>query len=255
MEDLLSPEMRAEWIEKTRPATREELKEAGKQYVKPELLEAAFGKHSFPLTKRRNNMPNPELIALFDSDGTLFDYDTAMLQRLQNLQSPGEKLLAAVPRGDDVPSYLRARMNLISASKEWWSKIPPLDFGFNVLHACEQMGFRCIILTQGPKRNPEAWAGKKMLIDKHLGKDFDITITRDKSLVYGKVLVDDYPPYIEAWLKWRPRGLVIMPGNESNKDFTHPQVIRYARDIDWPTVLGALSAIVADFNKAGATTE
>ncbi len=159
-------------------------------------------------------MPNPELIALFDSDGTLFDYNKAMLQRLQNLQSPEEGPLTTVPRGDDVPSYLRARMNLISASKEWWAKIPKLDLGFNVLYTCQGMEFRCIILTQGPKWNPEAWAGKKMLIDANLGKNFDITITRDKSLVYGKVLVDDYPPYIEAWLKWRPRGLVIMPGNE-----------------------------------------
>lgn len=200
-------------------------------------------------------MPNPELIALFDSDGTLFDYNKAMLQRLQNLQSPEEGPLTTVPRGDDVPSYLRARMNLISASKEWWAKIPKLDLGFNVLYTCQGMEFRCIILTQGPKWNPEAWAGKKMLIDANLGKNFDITITRDKSLVYGKVLVDDYPPYIEAWLKWRPRGLVIMPGNENNKDFTHPQVIRYGGDSDWPKVHGALANVVADFNKASATSE
>lgn len=55
----------------------------------------------------------------------------------------------------------------------------------------------------------------------------DITITRDKGLVYGKVLVDDYPGYIERWLKWRKNGLVIMPASKSNKDFKHEQVIRY----------------------------
>ena len=26
-----------------------------------------------------------------------------------------------------------------------------------------------------------------------------VTITMDKGLVYGKVLVDDYPPYVERW--------------------------------------------------------
>ena len=84
-----------------------------------------------------------------------------------------------------------------------------------------------MILTQGPKKNPASWSGKKKWIDKNLGQDVDITITRDKGLVYGKVLVDDYPGYIEKWLQWRERGLVIMPANELNKYFVHPQVIRY----------------------------
>jgi hypothetical protein len=66
-----------------------------------------------------------------------------------------------------------------------------------------------------------------MWIDKHLGQGVDITITRDKGLVYGKVLVDDWPEYINRWLEWRPRGLVIMPANEANKGYFHPQVIRY----------------------------
>lgn len=192
-------------------------------------------------------MPNPELIALFDMDGTLCDYDTALIQRLQNLQSPEEERMVEIPRGDSIPSFISARMNLIRASKEWWVKIPKLKLGFDVLESCQAMGFHCTILTQGPKRNPDAWAGKKMWIDKHLGQDFDITITRDKSLMYGKVLVDDYPPYIEGWLKWRPRGTVIMPASKSNEDFTHPQVVRYGGDKDWPKVHSALAEAVRHF--------
>lgn len=82
-------------------------------------------------------------------------------------------------------------------------------------------------MTQGPRRNPKSWMGKKMWVDINLGEDIDVTITRNKSLVYGKVLVDDYPEYIKGWLKWRPRGVVIMPANESNINFLHPQVTRY----------------------------
>ena len=53
-------------------------------------------------------------------------------------------------------------------------------------------------------------------VEKHLG-DIDCTITRDKGLVYGKILVDDYSGYIKDWLDFRPRGLVIMPANDYNK--------------------------------------
>ncbi len=84
-----------------------------------------------------------------------------------------------------------------------------------------------MILTQGPSKNPPAWTGKKLWIDENLGPEVDVTITRDKGLVYGKVLVDDFPPYIERWLAWRKNGLVIMPVNELNKDYKHSRVIRY----------------------------
>ena len=40
-------------------------------------------------------------------------------------------------------------------------------------------------------------------------------------------MVDDYPEYVGAWLNYRPRGLVIMPAQRWNENFTHSQVIRY----------------------------
>ena len=46
-------------------------------------------------------------------------------------------------------------------------------------------------------------------------------------MVYGKVLYDDYPDYIERWLKHRPRGLVVMPVNDHNKSFDHPNVFKW----------------------------
>jgi hypothetical protein len=48
-----------------------------------------------------------------------------------------------------------------------------------------------------------------------------------KGRVYGRVLYDDYPDYMLKWLKNRPRGLGIMPVTQANKNFTHPQVVRY----------------------------
>ena len=105
--------------------------------------------------------------------------------------------------------------------------MPKFKLGWDILEIVKSLGFKIMILTQAPRKNPNAWSGKKICIDKHFGEDFDVTLTRNKGLVYGKILVDDFPGYIEKWLEWRKRGLVIMPANESNKDFKNPQVIRY----------------------------
>ena len=54
-------------------------------------------------------------------------------------------------------------------------------------------------------------------------------MSQNKSLVYGKILVDDFPEYVEPWLKNRPRGLAIIPAHPWNKEFKHDRAIRYDR--------------------------
>lgn len=167
-----------------------------------------------------------EKIALFDMDGTLCDYELGLEQSMLELQSPDEPPYSGVPR-DDAPEYLRARANIIRQDPEWWARLPKFKLGMDVWHIAETLGYRRMVLTQGPKRNPNAWTGKKLWIDRNLGWDIEITITRDKGLVYGKILVDDWPEYILKWLEWRPRGFVIMPASKANATFEHPQVLRY----------------------------
>lgn len=167
-----------------------------------------------------------ENIALFDMDGTLCDYDSGLLKELNKLKSPGEPDIE-LPIKDNSPKYLQERANLIRACKSWWANLPKFKLGFDIWALAEKLDYRRMILTQGPRRNANAWTGKKLWIDRHLGPDTDMTITRDKGLVYGKVLVDDFPEYAERWLEWRPRGLVIMPANRNNESYLHPQVIRY----------------------------
>ncbi|MGA0270493.1 MAG: hypothetical protein ACO3ME_09370, partial [Ilumatobacteraceae bacterium] len=65
----------------------------------------------------------------------------------------------------------------------------------------------------------------------HLPGDL-VTISSDKSMVYGRVLMDDWPPYVVPWLKARPRALVILPDRPWNQGFEHPRVIRYTGDND-----------------------
>jgi len=171
-------------------------------------------------------MNQPENIALFDLDGTLCDYDLGLINGIDRLKSPGEDSYV-LPITDESAEYLRNRADLIRSSESWWENLPKIQLGWDILELARKLEYRIMILTQGPKRNPCSWSGKKKWIDHHLGQDVDVTITRDKGLVYGKILVDDFPGYIERWLHWRKRGLVIMPANESNRGFSHEQVIRY----------------------------
>jgi len=164
-------------------------------------------------------------IALFDMDGTLCDHDKALKKDMEKLKGPKENL-PEVFLGQDTPPYLRERIELIRKQPGWWENLDKFKLGFDILNVAKKLGFEIYILTKGPSSKPNAWKEKVDWIRKNVEKA-KITITEDKGLVYGKVLVDDYPHYIEAWLKHRPRGLVIMPIHSYNQNYNHPRVIRY----------------------------
>ncbi|HLD01034.1 MAG TPA: hypothetical protein VJC39_04780 [Candidatus Nanoarchaeia archaeon] len=167
-------------------------------------------------------------IALFDLDGTLADYDKAMRRDLDALAEPNEKIYPLY--GPGIPDYIEERMDQIKRQPGWWSNLEKYPPGFEILRVCLDMGYKIHILTHGPLSKAFAWKEKVEWFHQHIipvVPNADITITRDKGLVYGKVLVDDYPPYMERWLKNRPRGLGVMPVNDLNKLFSHPNVIKY----------------------------
>lgn len=170
-------------------------------------------------------MPPVEDIALFDMDGTLCDYDAGLIREFERLLPP-ETPMPKMPMTRDSPKYIQNLANLIRSSEEWWATLPKRQLGWDVLNIAKDLGYRLMILTQGPRSNPRGWSGKRIWAETYL-PDVDMTITRDKGLVYGRVLVDDFPPYIERWLTWRKNGIVIMPATETNTTFSHHQVIRY----------------------------
>jgi hypothetical protein len=103
-----------------------------------------------------------------------------------------------------------------------------LEEGFQVLDVIKEIGFSLNVLTKGPFKTTSAWTQKVDWSREHLG-DIPVTITEDKGLTYGRVLFDDWPPYIKDWLAWRPRGLVVMLGHTWNQGFVHPNVVRIDR--------------------------
>lgn len=165
-------------------------------------------------------------------DGTLCDYDGAIIRDLKRLKSPDEPDFEYSPR---YPDHIRHRIKLIRKVPGWWRNLSKLDIGFDIFNMCRDMGFKNSIATKGPSGNPNAWAEKVEWCRNNLPPDIDVHITEDKGALYGKVLVDDWPPYIERWLKWRPRGLVIMPAHPYNEEYEdrnkNHQVIRYDGNI------------------------
>ena len=177
-------------------------------------------------------MENATPIALFDLDGTLADYHGRMEQDLEAMRAPGEEPLKFLYDDSEhpLPSYIEARKLAITRQEGWWRNLPILDLGWDIFMEALEADFRLEILTKGPINKSLAWKEKVEWCAKNISYEHGITITRDKGMVYGKVLVDDYPSYILDWLKWRPRGLVIMPAHNYNEYFHHPNVIRYTGD-------------------------
>jgi len=173
----------------------------------------------------KDDLKKSSMVALFDMDGTLCDYEGAMNRDLLKLANEGD--LKTMQSFGKNPLYLKARMKLIKNQPGWWKYLPPLPIGFQILKIIREYDFKIHVLTKGPYNTPSAWSEKVDWCRANLPEDTSITITEDKGLVYGKILVDDYPVYIQKWLEWRPRGLVIMPASDYNKDFKHHNVIRY----------------------------
>lgn len=153
-------------------------------------------------------------IALVDMDGTLCDYEGQLRREAAAIVGPEVNI--------HEPKWEKL-VDLIKQRPGFWRELPPLDFGFQVVDLLHQYSFDVHVLTKGPYRTTSAWTEKVDWCRKHL-PNVPVTITENKGMVYGKVLVDDWIPYCEAWLKWRPRGKVIMPAHGYNEGFDklHP---------------------------------
>lgn len=163
-------------------------------------------------------------IALVDLDGTVADYDSALAYEMEQLRSPKESIFNG---WDDVPPYIERRRHLIKRTTKFWKNLPRLKLGFEIVEELEKLGFSLHVLTKGPKKCRKAFTGKAKWVDKHLPQAA-LHISDQKSLVYGRILVDDFPPYFEKWLKVRPRGLVVCVAQAWNLGFHNgTNIFRY----------------------------
>jgi len=169
-----------------------------------------------------------EPVALFDLDGTLADFDKAMRAQLEQLRSPGEDPKLDELAYEDLP-HMRARRRLVKRQPGFWENLEPIERGFELLRCAVDLRFRATILSKGPRKVASAWSEKVAWCRRHV-EDCQIVLAEDKGLVYGRLLVDDWPEYIERWMRWRPRGLVVavaQPWNVGIEQRFPRQVVRY----------------------------
>lgn len=167
----------------------------------------------------------PKPRALVDMDGTIADYDSAMRRDQLKLMAPGEEPRLEAADEDKFP-YVKERRRLIKGQTDWWFNLEPILRGMRIVTMMEELGFKVTVLTRGPAPHPHAWAEKVKWVNKHLPKRKKIVMDDEKAMVYGRVLMDDWWPYVKPWLRERPRGLVILPDQPWNQGFSHPQMIR-----------------------------
>jgi 5'(3')-deoxyribonucleotidase len=170
-------------------------------------------------------------VALIDLDGTVADYDEAIVREMRAIQSPEEAPFGSQHGAREVP-FVEARRKLIQRQPGFWRKLKPIARGFEVVEDLRSLKFSLHVLTKGPTSTPSAWSEKVEWCQEYLA-DATVTVTGDKSLVYGRILFDDYPPYFLEWLEVRPRGLVVCLAHPWNEGFAkggrdeRPNVLRY----------------------------
>jgi FMN phosphatase YigB (HAD superfamily) len=190
-------------------------------------------------------MSKKKPIALFDLDNTLADFSGAMYRDLLSITDPKNVATeVAYSDSDSDPEWLKNRKSMIKKQPNWWLNLEPIPEGMELLKIAKEIGFKVHICTRGPKTLSDAWAQKVDWCQKHV-PDEKLTITFDKSLVYGRVLVDDWPNYTTPWLNVRPRGTVLMPEKFWNSDYKHDRVVKYSLG----NMQAAIEALQAQYDR------
>lgn len=167
-------------------------------------------------------------VALIDLDGTLADFHAAMARDMAKLLSPEDRATFAIEEYDGIP-HLKERADLIKHQPGWWLNLEPIAQGFRVLDMLVDLDYKLHICTRASINNPRCWMEKVQWVNRYMvSYKHKMTITQDKALMRGAVLMDDWPSYVEPWLKASSNGLVILPNRSWNQNLDHARVLRHS---------------------------
>ncbi len=167
----------------------------------------------------------PENIALLDMDGTVCRWNEQLEHDLNAVLGDARKTLP--------PETVTKVEHLIRKQPGWYLNLEPIPLGIKLAEMLRDIGFGIMVATKATPKAANAWSEKAAWCMKHLPYA-SVTVTEDKTLLYGKILVDDYEKFAAPWLKRRPRGYVILPDQPWNQGFEHPRVkrVRTLEEVD-----------------------
>ncbi|KKW35194.1 MAG: hypothetical protein UY81_C0050G0002 [Candidatus Giovannonibacteria bacterium GW2011_GWA2_53_7] len=142
---------------------------------------------------------NNTRIILIDQDGVIADYEKHMLDIFHQrhpdlLRLPKSALTLFETEKNYAPEYHR-ELEAIALEPGFFRNLPEIEGAIPALHDILSRGIDVRICTAPKKCFKHCTAEKMQWIKEHLGQEFAerTIITRDKTLVYGDILIDDKP--------------------------------------------------------------
>lgn len=137
-------------------------------------------------------------ILLLDQDGVLANYETAFLDRWRNAH-PDKIWIPIEERAthnvdEQYPKELKGLINEIMNSPGFYRNFPPIEGAIDAVKELAEY-YDVFICTSPAKKYHNCILEKFQWIEEHFGHEWTqrIILTRDKTLVKGKYLVDDKP--------------------------------------------------------------
>lgn len=142
------------------------------------------------------------MIILVDMDNTLADFDKALLESWQTLY-PGEYYVPLDQRRSfhphkDYPQHLQDQVEKICHSKGFIRNLPPMPGGIDAIKTMLTEDHDVRFCTSHLFEYDYCVLEKYQWIESYFGKEAvdRIIFTRDKTLIYGDLLIDDKPEII-----------------------------------------------------------
>src|SRR3989344_3001264 len=139
------------------------------------------------------------MIILIDQDGPLADFQGGFLEKWQ-ARFPKEFFVPIHKRKnfyvrDDYPEDLRDKVETIYCEPGFFLNLQPVKGSIEAINVMLELGHDVRICTSPLSRYENCVLEKYQWVEKHLGGDFTkrIVLSKDKTIVRGKLLIDDKP--------------------------------------------------------------
>jgi 5'-nucleotidase len=138
-------------------------------------------------------------IILIDMDGVIADYEVGFLQAWR-LKYPTLPYISVEERAlfylhEQYPKELSDNIRTILTTPKFFQNLPEIKGAKEALYTMEELGYDIFICTSPINQYENCVSEKYNWVAEHFGFDWTkkIIMTKDKTLIYGDILIDDKP--------------------------------------------------------------